>query len=85
MEDMRRFILEHGEFAAAQGAAIKHVNIVSQLSEVVAARRLMDVSTVRRPALCTALRCAAALCSVRWLLAGHGLPVTVARAWACPR
>lgn len=43
---MRRFILEHSDFSRAQGNVTKHVNIVTQLSEVVGARHLMDVSTV---------------------------------------
>jgi vacuolar protein sorting-associated protein 45 len=47
LEDMRRFILEHSDFSRAQTNVTKHVNIVTQLSEVVAARSLMDVSTVR--------------------------------------
>jgi vacuolar protein sorting-associated protein 45 len=46
LEDMRRFILEHSDFSRAQTNVTKHVNIVTQLSEVVAARSLMDVSTV---------------------------------------
>jgi hypothetical protein len=48
LEDMRRFILEHSDFSRAQTNVTKHVNIVTQLSEAVAARSLMDVSTVRR-------------------------------------
>jgi vacuolar protein sorting-associated protein 45 len=44
---MRRFILEHSDFSRAQTNVTKHVNIVTQLSELVAARSLMDVSTVR--------------------------------------
>jgi hypothetical protein len=47
LEDMRRFILEHSDFSRAQANVTKHVNIVTQLSEVVATRSLMDVSTVR--------------------------------------
>jgi vacuolar protein sorting-associated protein 45 len=50
LDDMRRFILEHSDFSRAQGNVTKHVNIVTQLSEVVGTRHLMDVSTVR-PAL----------------------------------
>lgn len=46
LDDMRRFILEHSDFSRAQGNVTKHVNIVTQLSEVVGARHLMDVSTV---------------------------------------
>jgi hypothetical protein len=47
LDDMRRFILEHSDFSRAQGNVTKHVNIVTQLSEVVSSRHLMDVSTVR--------------------------------------
>jgi hypothetical protein len=46
LDDMRRFILEHSDFSRAQGNVTKHVNIVTQLSEVIGARHLMDVSTV---------------------------------------
>lgn len=46
LDDMRRFILEHSDFSRAQGNVTKHVNVVTQLSDVVAARHLMDVSTV---------------------------------------
>ncbi|KAF8063735.1 VPS45 [Scenedesmus sp. PABB004] len=48
LEDMRRFILEHSDFSRAQGAITKHVNIVTQLSEEVARRGLMDVSTLEQ-------------------------------------
>lgn len=43
---MRRFVLEHADFTAAQGNVTKHVNIVTQLSEEVMRRDLMEVSTV---------------------------------------
>jgi Na+/alanine symporter len=46
LDDMRRFILEHSDFSRAQGNVTKHVNIVTQLSDVVGTRHLMDVSTV---------------------------------------
>lgn len=48
LDDMRRFILEHSDFSRAQGNVTKHVNIVTQLSEVVGARHLMDVSTLEQ-------------------------------------
>jgi hypothetical protein len=44
---MRRFVMEHTDFSRAQGVVTKHVNVMSALSERVAARRLMDVSSVR--------------------------------------
>lgn len=47
LEDMRRFVMEHSDFNRAQGVVSKHVNVMSALSEQVALRRLMDVSTVR--------------------------------------
>lgn len=40
---MRRFILEHQDFQRTQGSVAKHVNLMSQLSEVVARRQLMEV------------------------------------------
>jgi hypothetical protein len=55
LDDMRRFILEHSDFSRAQGNVTKHVNIVTQLSEVVSSRHLMDVSTVRLTATWGAL------------------------------
>lgn len=38
---------EHSDFSRAQGVVSKHVNVMSALSEAVAGRHLMDVSTVR--------------------------------------
>lgn len=46
LEDMRRFVMEHTDFSKAQGVVSKHVNVMSALSEKIAARNLMDVSTV---------------------------------------
>lgn len=51
LDDMRRFILEHSDFSRAQANVTKHVNVVTQLSEAVAQRSLMDVSTVSRQQL----------------------------------
>lgn len=48
LEDMRRFVMEHSDFSRAQGVVTKHVNVMSALSEQVAKRHLMDVSTVGR-------------------------------------
>lgn len=53
LDDMRRFILEHSDFSRAQGNVTKHVNIVTQLSDVVGTRHLMDVSTVGAARLCS--------------------------------
>ena len=38
--------MEHSDFSRAQGVVSKHVNVMSALSEQVASRRLMDVSSV---------------------------------------
>lgn len=51
LEDMRRFILEHSDFSRAQGNVTKHVNIVTQLSEEISRRNLMEVSSVSTLAL----------------------------------
>ncbi|WIA34599.1 hypothetical protein OEZ86_012919 [Tetradesmus obliquus] len=48
LDDMRRFILEHSDFSRAQANVTKHVNVVTQLSEAVAQRSLMDVSTLEQ-------------------------------------
>ncbi|GFR51106.1 hypothetical protein Agub_g13436, partial [Astrephomene gubernaculifera] len=44
LEDMRRFVLEHADFQKLQGNVSKHVNLMTQLSEVVSERNLMEVS-----------------------------------------
>ncbi|GLC59147.1 hypothetical protein PLESTB_001453600 [Pleodorina starrii] len=44
LEDMRRFVLEHQDFQRLQGNVSKHVNLMTQLSEMVAGRDLMEVS-----------------------------------------
>eukprot|EP00775_Hariotina_reticulata_P002080 gene2080-2399_t len=48
LDDMRRFILEHSDFSRAQSNVTKHVNIVTQLSEIVTKRSLMEVSTLEQ-------------------------------------
>eukprot|EP00878_Enallax_costatus_P028747 GHUV01031087.1.p1 GENE.GHUV01031087.1~~GHUV01031087.1.p1 ORF type:complete len:544 (+),score=165.71 GHUV01031087.1:624-2255(+) len=48
LEDMRRFILEHSDFSRAQGNVTKHVNIVTQLSEEISRRNLMEVSSLEQ-------------------------------------
>jgi len=68
LDDMRRFILEHSDFSRAQGNVTKHVNIVTQLSEVVGQRHLMDVSTVSRSRKRSAAVSWCGLCiGVTWL------------------
>ncbi|KAG2488981.1 hypothetical protein HYH03_012422 [Edaphochlamys debaryana] len=44
LEDMRRFVLEHSDFQKLQGNVSKHVNLMTQLSEAVSDRNLMEVS-----------------------------------------
>lgn len=41
---MRRFVLEHSDFTRLQSNVTKHVNIMTELSEAVARRGLMDMS-----------------------------------------
>ncbi|KAI8467801.1 MAG: SM/Sec1-family protein [Monoraphidium minutum] len=48
LEDMRRFVMEHSDFSRAQSVVSKHVNVMSALSEQIAARRLMDVSSIEQ-------------------------------------
>eukprot|EP00798_Chlamydomonas_sp_ICE-L_P025257 gene25257-10905_t len=44
LEDMRRFVMEHMDFQRLQGNVTKHVNIMTELSERINARNLMEVS-----------------------------------------
>ncbi|PNW80892.1 hypothetical protein CHLRE_07g333950v5 [Chlamydomonas reinhardtii] len=48
LEDMRRFVLEHSDFQKLQGNVSKHVNLMTQLSETVSGRNLMDVSSAEQ-------------------------------------
>eukprot|EP00877_Chromochloris_zofingiensis_P007831 jgi/Chrzof1/3300/Cz12g20040.t1 len=48
LEDMRRFVMEHSDFSRAQSNVSKHVNIMTQLSEEVSKRNLMDLSTMEQ-------------------------------------
>lgn len=41
---MRRFMAEHLDFTRLQSNVIKHVNLMSELSETVSKRSLLDVS-----------------------------------------
>jgi vacuolar protein sorting-associated protein 45 len=43
---MRRFMNEHMDFTRLQSNVIKHVNLMSELSETVTRRNLMEVSEV---------------------------------------
>lgn len=46
LEDMRRFVTEHSDFTKLQSNVSKHVNVMSELSEIVSHRSLLDVSMV---------------------------------------
>jgi hypothetical protein len=46
LEDMRRFMTEHMDFTRLQSNVTKHVNLMSELSETVTRRNLMEVSEV---------------------------------------
>ncbi len=47
LEDMRRFMTEHMDFTKLQGNVTKHVNLMSELSEQVSKRNMLEVSEVR--------------------------------------
>ncbi|KAJ9523026.1 hypothetical protein QJQ45_023807 [Haematococcus lacustris] len=48
LDDMRRFMMEHLDFKRMQGNVIKHVNLMSQLSDTVSKRRLLEVSELEQ-------------------------------------
>eukprot|EP00197_Chlamydomonas_leiostraca_P009713 CAMPEP_0202866444 /NCGR_PEP_ID=MMETSP1391-20130828/7558_1 /ASSEMBLY_ACC=CAM_ASM_000867 /TAXON_ID=1034604 /ORGANISM="Chlamydomonas leiostraca, Strain SAG 11-49" /LENGTH=607 /DNA_ID=CAMNT_0049546387 /DNA_START=64 /DNA_END=1887 /DNA_ORIENTATION=+ len=48
LEDMRRFMMEHMDFQRLQGNVIKHVNLMSELSETVSKRSLLEVSEMEQ-------------------------------------
>jgi hypothetical protein len=48
LDEMKRFVLEHGDFQRAQAGVAKHVNVMSCLSASVAGRGLMDVSPLEQ-------------------------------------
>lgn len=47
IEDMRRFLLNYGDFSNQQRNVSRHVNIVSVLSEEITKRSLMEASEAR--------------------------------------
>ncbi len=56
LEDMQRFMLEHTDFTRAQTNVSKHVAVMSELSERVSGRNLMELSMVGGWGLCVAMR-----------------------------
>ena len=52
LAEMRRFVSEHESFRKLQRNVTDHVNIMTELSEGVAKRDLMDVSMVRVDGAC---------------------------------
>ena len=48
LEDMRRFVTEHTDFTALQSNVSKHVNLMTELSETINRRNLMEISMVGR-------------------------------------
>lgn len=44
LEDMRRFVMNHSDFQRQQSNVTKHVNIMTQLSETVGQRNLLELS-----------------------------------------
>mmetsp|Transcript_16400 Transcript_16400/g.55827 ORF Transcript_16400/g.55827 Transcript_16400/m.55827 type:complete len:570 (+) Transcript_16400:155-1864(+) len=52
IEDMQRFVESYPEFRAKQGNVSKHVALVGELSKLVGARKLMQVSQVEQDLAC---------------------------------
>jgi len=48
LEEMKKFVLEHGDFQRAQAGVSKHVNVMSCLSAAISGRGLMDVSPLEQ-------------------------------------
>lgn len=46
LEDMKRFIAEHEEFRKLQNNVTKHINIMSEIGDIIGRRNLMEVSSV---------------------------------------
>jgi len=53
IEDMRRFLLNYGDFSQQQRHVTRHVNIVSVLSEEIGKRSLMETSEVEQDLACS--------------------------------
>lgn len=47
LADMQRFVMEHTDFQKVQGNVSKHVALMSELSEIIGKRNLMELSMVR--------------------------------------
>jgi vacuolar protein sorting-associated protein 45 len=52
---MRRFVTEHMDFTNLQSNVTKHVNLMSNLSEIAGKRRLLELSEVRGSIACVCL------------------------------
>lgn len=48
LEDMKRFIAEHDEFRKLQNNVTKHINIMSEIGDIIAKRNLMEVSSAEQ-------------------------------------
>ncbi|GAX73583.1 hypothetical protein CEUSTIGMA_g1034.t1 [Chlamydomonas eustigma] len=48
LDDMKRFIAEHLDFTKLQGNVTKHVNIMSEIKEIIQTRNLLDVSSAEQ-------------------------------------
>ncbi|KAG1681582.1 hypothetical protein FOA52_014090 [Chlamydomonas sp. UWO 241] len=48
LDDMKRFIAEHGDFTRLQNNVTKHVHIMGELAEVITRRHLMEISSAEQ-------------------------------------
>mmetsp|Transcript_19696 Transcript_19696/g.54990 ORF Transcript_19696/g.54990 Transcript_19696/m.54990 type:complete len:585 (-) Transcript_19696:538-2292(-) len=48
LEDMRRFVTEHMDFTNLQSNVTKHVNLMSNLSDIAGKRRLLELSEIEQ-------------------------------------
>jgi len=48
IDDMKRFIAEHGDFQKFQNNVTKHVHIMGELAEVISRRHLMELSSMEQ-------------------------------------
>ncbi|KAL0041923.1 hypothetical protein WJX79_009001 [Trebouxia sp. C0005] len=73
IEDMQNFVENFSEFSAAQRNAGKHVTIMSELSRLVDARTLMQVSSMEQEVVCSAGNLMQHYEAVLSLVLGQGL------------